>query len=45
MIVAKILADDFVLLDKEEAVLQDIIERQTEIGRCCGMEMNVEKKN
>jgi len=27
----------------EEAVLQGIIKRQTEIGRSCGMEMNVDK--
>ena len=36
-------ADDLVLLAKEEAVLQGMIERIIEIGRCCGMEMNVEK--
>jgi hypothetical protein len=36
-------ADDFVLLAKEEKVLQDIIDKLTEIGRCYGMEMNVEK--
>jgi hypothetical protein len=27
----------------EEAVLQGTIKRETEIGRCYGMEMNVEK--
>ena len=37
--------DDLVLLDKEETVLQGIIERLIEIGRCYGMEMNVEKPN
>jgi len=35
--------DDLVLLGKEEAVLQGVIERLIEIGRCCGIEMNVEK--
>jgi len=33
-----------VLLAKEEKVLQDMIDKLTEIGRCYGMEMNVEKK-
>jgi hypothetical protein len=36
-------ADDLVLLAKKETVLQGGIGRLTEIGRCCGMEMNVEK--
>jgi len=36
-------ADDLVLLAKEETVLQGLMERLTKIGRCCGMEMNVEK--
>jgi hypothetical protein len=36
-------ANDFVLLARKEAVLQGMIERIIEIGRCCGMEMNVEK--
>jgi hypothetical protein len=36
-------ANDLVLLAKEEAVLQGLMERLTEIGRCYGMEMNVEK--
>jgi hypothetical protein len=36
-------ADDLVLLAKEETVLQGMIDRLTEIGRRCGMEMNVEK--
>ena len=37
------LADDLVVLTKEEKVLQDMIDKLTEIGRCYGMEMNVEK--
>ena len=37
-------ADDFVLLAKEEEVLQDVIDKLIEIGGCYGMEMNVEKK-
>jgi hypothetical protein len=36
-------ADDLVLLAKEEAVLQGMILRLIEIGRCYGIEMNVEK--
>jgi hypothetical protein len=32
-----------VLLDKEEKVLKDMIDKLIEIGRCHGMEMNVEK--
>ena len=36
-------ADDLVLLAKEEAVLQDMIDKLIEIGRFYGMEMNVEK--
>jgi hypothetical protein len=35
--------DELVLLDKEENVLQDIIDKLIEIGRCYGMEMNVGK--
>jgi hypothetical protein len=35
-------ADDLVLLAKEEKVLQDMIDKVIEIGRCYGMEMNVE---
>jgi hypothetical protein len=35
-------ADDLVLLAKEEEVLQDIIYKLIEIGRCYGLEMNVE---
>ena len=38
-------ADDLVLLAKEEKVLQDMIDKLIEIGRCYRMEMNVEKKN
>jgi hypothetical protein len=37
-------ADDLVLLAKEEKVLQDMMDKLIEIGRCYGMEMNVEKK-
>ena len=36
-------ADDLVRLGKKETVLQGMFDRLTEIGRCCGMEMNVEK--
>ena len=36
-------ADDLVLLAKEEKVLRDMIDKFIEIGRCYGMEMNVEK--
>ena len=36
-------ADELVLLAKEEAVLQGMTDRLTEIGICFGMEMNVEK--
>jgi len=36
-------ADELVLLAKEEAVLQGMNERLTEIGRCYAMKMNVEK--
>ena len=36
-------ADDLELLAKEEKVLQDIIDKLIEIGRCYGMEINVEK--
>jgi hypothetical protein len=36
-------ADDLLLLAKEEKVLQDMIDKLIEIGRCCGMEMSVEK--
>jgi hypothetical protein len=33
-------ADDLVLLAKEGKVLQDMIDKLIEIGRCYGMEMN-----
>jgi len=36
-------AHDLVLLAKEEKMLQDMIDKLTEIGRCYGMELNVEK--
>ena len=36
-------ADELVLLAKEEKVLQDMIDKLIEMGRCYGMEMNVEK--
>jgi hypothetical protein len=36
-------ADNLVLLAKEEKVLQDMNDKLIEIGRCYGMEMNVEK--
>ena len=28
---------------REEKVLQGMIDKLTEVGRCCGMEINVEK--
>ena len=34
-------ADDFVLLAKEETVLQSVNDRLTEIARCYGIEMGV----
>ena len=36
-------AYELVLLAKEENVLQDMIDKLIEIGRCYGMELNVEK--
>jgi hypothetical protein len=36
-------ADNFVLMAKEEMVLQGMIDKLFEIGRCYGMEINVEK--
>ena len=36
-------ADDLVVLAKEGQVLQDMIDKLIEIGRCYGMEMKVEK--
>jgi hypothetical protein len=41
---AVIFADDLVVLAKEETVLQDMIDKLNETGRCYGMEMNVEKQ-
>ena len=38
-------ADDLAFLANEEQVLQDMIDKIIEIGRCYGMEMNVEKTN
>ena len=35
--------DDLVLLAKEGMMLQDMIDKLIEIGRCYGKEMNVEK--
>jgi hypothetical protein len=37
-------AHDLTLLAVEETVLQGMTNRLTEIGRCYGMEINVEKK-
>ena len=37
-------SDEFVIMAKEETMLQGMIDKIIEIGRCCGMEMNVEKK-
>jgi len=37
-------ADDLVLLAKEGKLIQDMADKLIEIGRCYGMEMNVEKK-
>ena len=34
-------ADDLVLMAKEETVLQGMIDKLNEIGRCYDMEMNV----
>jgi hypothetical protein len=36
-------ADDLVLLDEEEKVLQDMTDTLTEIGGCYGVEMTVEE--
>ena len=36
-------ANDFVLLAKKETVLEGMIDRINEIGRCNGMEMKVKK--
>jgi hypothetical protein len=37
-------ADNLVLTAKEKTVLQGMIDKLTDIGRCYGMEMIVEKK-
>jgi hypothetical protein len=34
---------DHVLLTEREKVLQIMIDRLTDFGRCCGMEINVKK--
>jgi hypothetical protein len=36
-------ADDLVLQAKEEMLLQEMIDKLIEIGRCYGMEMKLEK--
>jgi hypothetical protein len=36
-------ADNLVLHEKKKNVLQNMIDKLIEIGRCYGMEMNVEK--
>jgi len=36
-------ANELLLLAKEEKVLQDLIDKIIEIGRCHGVEMNTEK--
>jgi hypothetical protein len=36
-------SDEHVLLAKGETVLQGMIDRLSEVGRCCGMEINVKK--
>ena len=38
-------ADDLVLMGKEETVLQGMIDKLIEIGRCYVVEINVEKTN
>jgi len=38
-------ANDLVIMTKEVKVLQGMIDKVIEIGRCYGMEMNVEKRN
>jgi hypothetical protein len=37
-------ADGFVLLEKEESVLENIVNTVIEIVRCYGIEMNKERK-
>jgi hypothetical protein len=39
-----VLPSDLMLLAKKKMVLQDMIDKLSEIGRCYGMEMNVGKK-
>ena len=36
-------ADDLALMSKKETVLQSMMDKLIEVGRCYGMEMNVEK--
>ena len=36
-------ADDLALMSKEEMVLQSMIDKLIEVGRCYGIEINVEK--
>jgi hypothetical protein len=36
-------ADELMLLAKEVEVIQDMIDKLIEVGRCYGMEINVEK--
>jgi len=36
-------ADELVLMVKEETILQSMMDKLIEIGRCYGMEMNAEK--
>jgi hypothetical protein len=36
-------ADELVLLAKEETLLKGMTDRLIKVGRCCGMEINVEK--
>ena len=36
-------ADDLVLMAKGGTVLQGVIDKLIEVGKCYGMEMNVEK--
>jgi hypothetical protein len=36
-------ADGLALRTKEEVVLQGVVDKLTEIGSCCGMEINEEE--
>jgi hypothetical protein len=38
-----IYADEFVLIAEEETVLQNMIDRLSEVGKICGMERNVKE--